>query len=253
MIGRWYIFFLLISLSSFTDDSFKDEQLRYARVRQAYADKGLGMQELLAEKKLETDQLRLYLRAFKKEKKIELWGKKSSDSFYQHIKTYRVCQTSGGSGPKRQQGDLQIPEGFYHINLFNPHSHFYLSLGINYPNRSDQILGVRNNLGGEIFIHGACVTIGCLPITDPGIKELYIFCVEAKNNGQTKIPVTIFPSELTETEFSRLSMRNQSDSDKMGLWTDLKKGYNIFNEKKQLPIIEFLPSGRHAVTEAVYP
>jgi len=43
---------------------------------------------------------------------------------------------SGKLGPKRQQGDMQIPEGFYHISGFNPASNFYLSLRINYPNPS---------------------------------------------------------------------------------------------------------------------
>jgi murein L,D-transpeptidase YafK len=108
-------------------------------------------------------------------------GKKNtSDQEFLHIKTYTVCATSGLIGPKRMQGDLQIPEGFYYIDRFNPYSNFYLSLGINYPNTSDRILGDKNNLGGDIFIHGDCVTIGCLPITDSEIKELYIFCVEAK-------------------------------------------------------------------------
>lgn len=84
-----------------------------------------------------------------------------------------------------------------------------------------------------------------MPITDDEIKELYIFCVEAKNNGQNKIPITIFPTELTDEEFNRLTGRYSSDEDKSGLWTDLKKGYEIFNEKKQLPDIEFLDNGRH--------
>jgi murein L,D-transpeptidase YafK len=178
---------------------------------------------------------------------MELWGKNSYDENYKLIKNYDICRTSGKLGPKRKQGDLQIPEGFYHINRFNPYSNFYLSLGINYPNKSDRILGIKNNPGGDIFIHGDCVTIGCLPITNEQIKELYIFCVEARNNGQTKIPVTIFPSMLSETKFKRLTNKYDSDPDKIGLWTDLKKGFDIFNKTKQLPTILFLNSGRHVV------
>jgi len=120
-------------------------------------------------------------------------------------------------------------------------------LGINYPNKSDRILGVKNKLGGDIYIHGSCVTIGCIPITDDEIKELYIFCVEAKNNGQEKIPVTIFPAELNESTFNNLSKKHEADSDKFGLWTDLKKGYDLFNETNKLPSISFLNSGRHNV------
>jgi murein L,D-transpeptidase YafK len=216
-------------------------------VRQAYKDKENNMLALLQKKGIDKKELKIYLRAFKSEKKMELWGKNSYDENYKLIKNYDICRTSGKLGPKRKQGDLQIPEGFYHINRFNPYSNFYLSLGINYPNKSDRILGIKNNPGGDIFIHGDCVTIGCLPITNEQIKELYIFCVEARNNGQTKIPVTIFPSMLSETKFKRLTNKYDSDPDKIGLWTDLKKGFDIFNKTKQLPTILFLNSGRHVV------
>jgi murein L,D-transpeptidase YafK len=249
MISRFTLIILILFLCSFQSDSFKENQLKYSRVRQAYKDKESSMLTLLKGNQIDRDELKIYLRAFKNEKQIELWGKNSSDTKYSLIKTYEICRTSGRLGPKRKQGDLQIPEGFYHIDRFNPYSNFYLSLGINYPNKSDRILGVKNKLGGDIFIHGACVTIGCLPITDDQIKELYIFCIEAKNNGQLKIPVTIFPSKLTDNEYKRLTDTYKSDSDNIGLWTDLKKGYQIFNETKQLPSIGFLNSGRHNVNK----
>lgn len=247
MLSRLTIPILIIFLCSFHSDSFKESQLKYPRVRQAYKDKENNMLALLQKKGIDKKELKIYLRAFKSEKKMELWGKNSYDENYKLIKNYDICRTSGKLGPKRKQGDLQIPEGFYHINRFNPYSNFYLSLGINYPNKSDRILGIKNNPGGDIFIHGDCVTIGCLPITNEQIKELYIFCVEARNNGQTKIPVTIFPSMLSETKFKRLTNKYDSDPDKIGLWTDLKKGFDIFNKTKQLPTILFLNSGRHVV------
>lgn len=240
---------ILTFMFSFSQSTFKEDQLKYPRVRKAYQDKEANVKELLKENDLEKDQLRIYLRAFKQEKKIELWAKNNSADTYQLIKEYEVCETSGKLGPKREQGDLQIPEGFYHINRFNPYSTFYLSLGINYPNTSDRILGVNNNLGSDIFIHGNCVTIGCLPITDEKIKELYIFCVEAKNNGQDNIPVTIFPSKLNAVNFSLLQEFYKNEKGKIDLWTDLKKGFDIFNETKKLPNIDFLPTGRHEITK----
>lgn len=247
MTSRLAFILLVIFLNSSPSDPFKDGQLKYSRVRQAYKDKESSMSTLLQDKQIDKHRVEIYLRAFKREKQIELWGKNNFDKKYSLIKTYEICRTSGKLGPKRKQGDLQIPEGFYHIDRFNPYSNFYLSLGINYPNKSDKILGVKGNLGGDIFIHGACVTIGCLPITDDQIKELYIFCIEAKNNGQSNIPVTIFPSKLTVNEYERLTDKYNSDSDKIGLWIDLKKAYDHFNETKELPIIGFLNSGRHNV------
>jgi murein L,D-transpeptidase YafK len=186
MIYKATIILLFFLMCSFQSDSFKDLQKKYARVRKAYNDKEANMIALLKNKKIDQSKMEIYIRAFKSEKELELWGKNTSDQEFLHIKTYTVCATSGLIGPKRMQGDLQIPEGFYYIDRFNPYSNFYLSLGINYPNTSDRILGDKNNLGGDIFIHGDCVTIGCLPITDSEIKELYIFCVEAKKQWTIK-------------------------------------------------------------------
>lgn len=83
---------------------------------------------------------------------------------------------------------MQVPECFYNIEIFNPASSYYLSLGINYPNLSDKIKGEKSKLGGDIFIHGSTVTIGCILITDDKIKEVYIYSIYAKENGQNKIP-----------------------------------------------------------------
>jgi murein L,D-transpeptidase YafK len=224
------ILFPIIALIMFPNQKdFKKDQLRYPRVRVAYEDKEESMLKLLENQGIERSTLSVYLRAFKSEKEIELWGRDEASRSFKLIRTYEVCAISGKIGPKRKQGDLQIPEGFYHIDRFNPYSNYYLSLGINYPNNSDRILGTYSNLGGDIFIHGNCVTIGCLPITDEQIKELYIFCVEARSNDQEKIPVTIFPSRLEDAEFEKLKNTYANDKDKLGLWEDLKKGYDIFN------------------------
>lgn len=227
--------------------SFKQTQQKYPRVREAYANHHQQVEQILKQKNIATDELRLYLRAFKKEQQIELWALAGSSGKYQLLKTYEVCKLSGTLGPKRRQGDLQIPEGFYHIDRFNPASNFHLSLGVNYPNKSDAKLGVPDKLGGDIFIHGACVTIGCLPIRDQHIEELYVFCVEAKNSGQRKIPVTIFPSKLTDSEYQRLQKIYGKSHVYLNLWSSLKRGYEYFNQTKQLPTIQFSDDGGYIV------
>jgi murein L,D-transpeptidase YafK len=247
MLLKTTFVFLIFLMMNAPTDTFKDEQKKYPRVRQAYKDKESQMLSHLKDKKIDASELEIYIRAFKSEKKLQLWGKNKSDDRFSLIKTYDVCATSGKLGPKRKQGDGQIPEGFYHIDRFNPYSSFYLSLGINYPNRSDRILGNKKNPGGDIFIHGDCVTIGCLPITDQEIKELYIFCVEAKNNGQNKIPVHIFPSELTEETYESLCEVYKKSTEKLDLWKELKLAYDIFNDSKKNPDIEFLNNGRHKI------
>ncbi len=239
----------VIILFAFTQMNFKQSQKEYPRARAAYDDKGDFIEKTLSNKDLKANKLRLYLRAFKEEKEIEVWAKNSTDKKYQKLITYEVCATSGDIGPKRKQGDLQIPEGMYHINRFNPNSNYHLSMGINYPNPSDKILGEKNKLGGDIFIHGNCVTIGCLPITDDKIKELYILCVEAKNSGQNTIPVTIFPSRLTDAKLKSLKEVYKTQKDDVALWKELKMVYDLFNENKELPTIGFLDSGRHTVSK----
>lgn len=244
----WLVVVILVStILPGTSQSFKDDQLRYSRVRKAYSEKESIVKRMLNENDISLDQLRIYLRAFKKEKKLEVWAKGSGEDQFQLITTYDICSTSGELGPKRREGDYQIPEGYYHINIFNPFSNFYLSMGVNYPNRSDRILGSGGRLGGDIFIHGACVTIGCIPMTDDIIMEIYILAVEARNSGQTTIPVTIFPMKLTEENYASLISDYKGDQDKLGLWEDLKKGYEVFNQSQKMPKITFLGNGRHSV------
>jgi Uncharacterized protein conserved in bacteria len=239
--------FILVLQSISMSSSFKSQQLKYSRVREAYAEKKNGILKLLDNKSIKIDELEVYLRAFKFGQKIQLWGKNKSDEKFKLIKEYKVCRKSGKLGPKRKQGDLQVPEGFYYIDRFNPASNFHLSLGINYPNQSDLFWADKTNPGGDIFIHGSCVTVGCLPITDDQIKELYIFCVEAKNNGQKQIPVHIFPAKLSDKNFDVLVSKHKEDQDKITVWKDLKSVYDSFNKTRQIPKVTFLKNGKHLI------
>ncbi|RZK14756.1 MAG: hypothetical protein EOO43_15910, partial [Flavobacterium sp.] len=133
---------------------------------------------------------------------------------------------SGKLGPKVVEGDLQTPEGFYKINVFNPMSNFHLSLGIDYPNAVDKLrTGKNRKTGGEIYIHGDCKTVGCIPITDDKIKEVYILAVEARNNGQKDIPVYIFPFRMTDSNMAKYSKQYPEH---VAFWKTLKSGYQVF-------------------------
>lgn len=222
---------------------FKQEQRRYVRFRTALAEKDSVMREVFAEKNVTYPPAGVFIRIFKEERAVELWAQSTSTDTFALIKTYNICSLSGKLGPKRQRGDLQIPEGFYHIDRFNPASNFYLSLGINYPNASDRILGVRGRLGGDIFIHGSCVTIGCVPITDNKIKELYLVAVEAKTQGQRQIPVHIFPKKLDDEGLNELQQRFEGNETLLSFWENLKEGFTYFEEIHQLPIIKVSGDG----------
>jgi murein L,D-transpeptidase YafK len=52
---------------------------------------------------------------------------------------------------------------------------------VDYPNAEDRAAARsdgRTNLGGDIFIHGKAVSIGCLALGDPGIEELYVLLAD---------------------------------------------------------------------------
>ncbi len=241
------LFSILLMNLLIPSSTFREEQMNYTRVRQAYAEKEKIVNKALAANSISRDSLRIYLRAFKTEKKIELWAKNSSDTSFIKVKDFPICEVSGSVGPKRRYKDLQVPEGYYHISGLNPYSKYFLSMQINYPNASDSIRGVKGHLGNEIFIHGGCLTSGCLPITDDKVKELYVYFVEAYNAGQEEISLTIFPSHLIETKYQGLKSRYIRDKDKISLWADLKTGYDLFERNKIPPVVKFRPDGTHEV------
>lgn len=238
--------FLINNSMSAQSKSFKEQQLLNSRVRVAYSDKENTVKQYLKDKKVEFKNFKLLLIAYKTEAIIEAWIKPYNKDSFILLKQFPICSSSGTIGPKRKQGDYQVPEGFYHIDRFNPYSNFYISLGVNYPNSSDKILGEKGNLGGDIFIHGSCVTIGCMPITDELIKELYILAVEAKNNGQQDIPVYIFPAKLTDENYNKLKPKYSEKSLAM-LLENLKTGYDYFQSKKTLPKISVNTNGSYSI------
>jgi len=245
-IIRSGIFFLAVFCLfniSYTSD-FKQQQLQYPRVREAYKEKENLLKKFFDSQDIEYPPERIFIRAFKKEQFLELWAWSSGDSVYKLIKSFSICALSGQLGPKRKEGDRQIPEGLYHINHFNPYSNYFLSLKINYPNKSDLILGDKKEPGGLIFIHGNCVTIGCIPIRDNYIKELYIATVEAKNNGQEKIPVHIFPCRLSDSNLVKIkSYYNFVKIHKF--WDNLKPFYDYFERHHRLPGFTVDGKGRY--------
>jgi murein L,D-transpeptidase YafK len=244
-----YPFFqILLILSCFlaqgiNSQDFKAEQNKFVRVREAYTEKETVLKRSFKEAQIPYPPKEIFIRIFKYDKILELWVRSEQADSFVLFKEYKICASSGKLGPKRRQGDYQVPEGFYTINEFNPFSNFHLSLGINYPNESDKTLGVKGNLGGNIFIHGDCVTIGCIPITNDCIKEVYLMAVEAKASGQKQIPVHIFP-----TRFDKGAWIFQTYIDDKGLtkfWNNLQIGYEYFESHKRLPTISIKKDGSY--------
>lgn len=232
--------------------SFIDLQKTFPRPDESFKRKEDTLKKQFAAKGLVWPAKYLYIRSFKYDSQMEVWVKNEAQEQYKLFKTFKVCALAGTLGPKRMEGDYQVPEGFYYINEFNPRSDYYLSLGINYPNASDRILSDSLRPGSAIYIHGSCVTVGCIPILDTQIDELYILAAHAKNQGQDFIPVHIFPIRYNVARSANYLAGLTKDDAALKKFADkLEDAFDYFDKFKQVPVILINDKGEYAINGAV--
>ncbi len=143
---------------------------------------------------------RAVLAFFKKERQLELYvaGKQGE---LRWIDTMPILGASGDAGPKRREGDRQVPEGQYRAVGFNPNSRFHVSIKLDYPNATDcRIAALEGrgvpesaDLGSDIFIHGGSSSVGCLAMGDRGAALLFTLLQDV---GITNTEVLIAPHDL---------------------------------------------------------
>jgi murein L,D-transpeptidase YafK len=205
-----------------------------------------SLQKQFDRKQLAFPPKAIYLRSFKYDKQLEVWVQDDSAQTFKHFKTYKVCMQSGSTGPKRMEGDYQVPEGFYHINDFNPNSSFHLSLGVNYPNESDRVLSDSVRPGNGIYIHGNCVSTGCIAIGDQQMEEVYVLATLARSQNQDFIPIHIFPVRYAvKTSMDYLNNAMRDDEPLQRFNQNIRKVYDYFEAKKTLPIIAVNEKGEY--------
>jgi len=232
-------------------NSFIDYQKTFPRPSEALERKEDTLQKQFAAMKLEWPAKYIYIRSFKYDSQLEVWVKNDIKDKFKLFKTYKVCALAGTLGPKRLEGDYQVPEGFYYINEFNPRSSYYLSLGINYPNASDKILSDSLRPGSGIFIHGSCVTVGCIPIRDEQIDELYILAAHAKDEGQDFIPVHIFPVRFNKDRSVKYLDNLTKDDPTLKKFADrMEDAFDYFEKYKQLPVVLIGEKGEYIINDA---
>ncbi len=237
------LFLMMIFANSMMvkDTNFLERQIAFSRV-DAAMEKNYQRIEKQCEKTGLDKFSEVYLRAFKEEKLLEIW--KWNGEKYVLYDTFPICYTSGILGPKKKQGDQQVPEGFYEIKVFNPVSNYHLSLGLNYPNKRDEIVN-KAPRGGDIYIHGMCVSVGCLAMENSPIEEIYIVAMLAKAAGQKTIPVHIFPFKMTEqnikkyTQTSFIFLNN--------FWRLIQPAYTYFEKNKKLPEVSVDSKGVYII------
>jgi hypothetical protein len=133
---------------------------------------------------------------FKAEQRLEVWARHQDAWVF--IRAYRIEAASGTTGPKLREGDYQVPEGFYAIEALNPNSRFHLSLKLDYPNAVDRqqaALEGRDQLGGDIFLHGKDVSVGCLAMGDVAIEELFVLVART---GIERVTVLLAPYDFRQ-------------------------------------------------------
>jgi len=237
------IAFMLFSSLAGAQPAFLKQQLKYPKVKQSYTEKWAAISKNLKAKGIDSADYKVLIRIFKEEKLLEVWLKSKNGDRYVHYGNYDICRNSGDLGPKRREGDLQVPEGFYKVNFFNAFSDYYLGMQLNYPNQSDLILG-KKPYGGQIMIHGNCVTIGCIPITDDKIKEVYLICLFSKGAGHdAAVDSYPFKPETKKLE----AVKNTYDKTQLDFWKNLKTIYDHFEEKHLVPVIGVDKSGLYKI------
>ncbi len=105
------------------------------------------------------------------------------------VKSYKVALGGEPVGPKARRGDHRTPEGSYVLDRRNPHSQFYKSIHISYPNATDRARAAKLHAspGGDVFIHGLPSgygwigkehrlkdwTDGCIAVTNEEMDEIW--------------------------------------------------------------------------------
>jgi murein L,D-transpeptidase YafK len=170
-------------------------------VEQIEQDAGTRIREKVENACLHFPPGKLILSADKTERTLTVYGYDQNDKPAE-ITSYIFTGFSGKLGPKLKEGDMQIPEGIYDITALNPKSSFHLSIRIEYPNAFDKKMGAndgRDDLGGDIYIHGGSSTIGCIPIGNDNIEELFYL---VKTTGVRNTDIVIMPGNLTSTDIN---------------------------------------------------
>jgi murein L,D-transpeptidase YafK len=118
------------------------------------------------------------------------------------LRSYKVALGLNPVGQKERSGDYRTPEGRYFLTRRNPHSDYFLSIQVSYPNDADLERARRHhwNAGGAIMIHGLPNlmrrppgyyerydwTDGCIAVSDSDMLEVWLM------TGQ-RTPIDILP------------------------------------------------------------
>lgn len=181
-----------------------------------------------------------------KEEKVLLLFAKDARGKQQQLLCYPIIGSSGVTGPKLKEGDMQVPEGFYSIPSFHPNVIAHMALDVNYPNEEDRAHANaehRRKLGSDILIHGSRWSSGCLAMGNQPIEEMFVLAYDC---GLKNIRLIFAPCNL-------VTQKPNIDFKKQPSW--LQPLYKrISNALLQFPIdvSKVLPAETLSETKARY-
>lgn len=203
----------------------------YLRSKRAHEARLPVVEELYSKAGVAFPPAQMAFVAYKAENQLEVWASAEKGGPAKKIATYGICAASGRLGPKRYEGDRQVPEGFYVIQYGWAESNYHLEMKVSYPNMVDKVLGPKDRpLGGEIMIHGACASIGCMAMGDERAEELWVMM---KAMGDARVLVHIYPSR----DMDALLADPQYEAHH-SFWRNLKEGKDLFERERRIPAVK---------------
>ena len=105
----------------------------------------------------------------------------------------------------------------------------------------NRILSDREQPGNDIFIHGKNVTIGCLPMGDEGIEQIYIAAIDAQKKP---VKVHIFPARMSGDAWNAFVAEKPALA---AFWAQLQPAYDYFEQHHMVPDFTVQPDGSYRI------
>jgi hypothetical protein len=170
-------------------------------------------------------------------------------------------------GPKLRQGDGKTPEGFFEVNFkngfYSTHWFMWINLDhlglfgipgkgscfktfIEYPTSLDRFhtqLAGYTNPGGAIFMHGNCVSDGCVSFKNRNYLPVFSYARHAflnRKSGGKGVQIHVFPFRFdridrkTRIKLARHLAGQWSQDMLLRFWDYLEGGFSLFNSAPHL-------------------
>ena len=204
------------------------------------------------------------LRVFKKEAECEIWAKDETRKGMVKVTTVPVCAMDFRPGPKLREGDGKTPEGFFSCEFHYYSKRWWMWINLR-ENMVDKIGAVGDGScfkifiryptpldtcntyaagftspGGAIFLHGNCVTAGCISFKNRDFLPVFAFARHHQSRKYGPVQIHIFPFRFDRVDEDKMMQyaKEYDHTQNFGLqnlilfWKNLKLGYDLFNQEK---------------------